>query len=251
MSSESATSPALIVTGASRGIGEAIVRELLYRGARVLGVARNLDASSVLQTEATSGSCHYLQADVTIEADRLTIVETAKRLFGRIDGVINNAGRAYRAPASETSIEEFRSLLEINLLAAFGLARAAYAALRASRGTVVNISSVTSQAVLPNRLAYGSTKAALDHITRSLAVEWGPDGIRVNGVLPWFTRTEMVEKVLQDAAFEHSLVAATPLGRLAEPADIARVAVFLALPDSAYVTGQLIAVDGGYLAQGL
>jgi tropinone reductase I len=251
MPSESATSPALIVTGASRGIGEAIVQELLHRGARVLGVARNLDASSVSQTDATSGSCHYLRADVTIEADRLAIVETAERLFGRIDGVINNAGRAYRAPASETSIEEFRSLLEINLLAAFGLARAAYPALRASRGTVVNISSVTSQVVLPNRLAYGSTKAALDHITRSLAVEWGPDGIRVNGVLPWFTRTEMVEKVLQDAAFEDRLVAATPLGRLAEPADVARVAVFLALPDSAYVTGQLIAVDGGYLAQGL
>lgn len=251
MPAESATSPALIVTGASRGIGEAIVQELLRRGVRVLGVARNLDRSSVLQTEVTSGNCHYLRADVTIEADRLMIVETAKRLFGRVDGVINNAGRAYRAPASETSIEEFRSLLEINLLAAFGLARAAYPALRASSGTVVNISSVTSQVVLPNRLAYGSTKAALDHLTRSLAVEWGPDGIRVNGVLPWFTRTEMVEKVLQDAAFERSLVAATPLGRLAEPADVARVAVFLALPDSAYVTGQLIAVDGGYLAQGL
>ena len=88
-------------------------------------------------------------------------------------------------------------------------------------------------------------------MTRSLAVEWGPDGIRVNGVLPWFTRTEMLKKVLEDAAFEQELIAATPLGRLAEPADIARVVVFLALPDSAYVTGQLIAVDGGYLAQGL
>ena len=88
-------------------------------------------------------------------------------------------------------------------------------------------------------------------MTRSLAVEWGPDGIRVNGVLPWFTRTEMVKKVLEDAAFEQELIAATPRGRLAEPADIARVVVFLALPDSAYVTGQLIAVDGGYLAQGL
>ena len=76
-------------------------------------------------------------------------------------------------------------------------------------------------------------------------------GIRVNGVLPWFTRTEMVKKVLEDAAFEKELIAATPLRRLAEPADVARVAVFLALPDSAYVTGQLVAVDGGYLAQGL
>ena len=84
-------------------------------------------------TEATAGNCHYLRADATVEADRIRIIETAKRLFGRIDGVINNAGRAYRAPASETSIEEFRSLLEINLLAAFGLTQAAYEALR-SRG---------------------------------------------------------------------------------------------------------------------
>ena len=247
MSSESAT-PALIVTGASRGIGQAIVQELIRRGARVLGVARNLDTSSAPSEEA---NCSYVQADVTVEADRAKIIETAKRLFNRIDGVINNAGRAYHAPASATSLEEFRSLLEVNLLGAFALAEAAYEELRASSGTVVNVSSVTSQRVLPNRLAYGSTKAALDHMTRSLAVEWGPDGIRVNGVLPWFTRTEMVKKVLEDAAFEQELIAATPLGRLAEPADIARVVVFLALPDSAYVTGQLIAVDGGYLAQGL
>ena len=250
MSSEPPTSLAFIVTGASRGIGQAIVEELIRRGARVLGVARNLRASSAPSEESTS-ACHYMQADVTLEADRTRIIETAKRLFGRVDGVINNAGRAHRAPASATSLEEFRSLLEINVLAAFALAEAAYEELRNSGGTVVNVSSITSQRVLPNRLAYGSTKAALDHLTRSLAVEWGPVGIRVNGVLPWFTRTEMVKKVLEDAAFEQELIAATPLRRLAEPADIARVAVFLALPDSAYVTGQLVAVDGGYLAQGL
>jgi Tropinone reductase 1 len=219
-----------------------------YAGARA---SRNPAAYSAPQAEAASGNCHYLRADVTVEADRIRMIETTKGLFGRIDGVINNAGRAYRAPASETSVEEFRSLLEINLFAAFGLAQAAYEELRASHGTVVNISSVTSQAVLPNRLAYGTTKAALDHFTRSLAVEWGPDGIRVNGVLPWFTRTDMVKSALEDAAFERDLIAATPLGRLAEPVDVARVAAFLALPDSAYVTGQLIAVDGGYLAQGL
>jgi NAD(P)-dependent dehydrogenase (short-subunit alcohol dehydrogenase family) len=172
------------------------------------------DVAAARQAEAASGNCNYLRADVSVEADRVTIIETTKRLFGRIDGVINNAGRAYRAAASGTSIEEFRSLLEINFLGAFGLAQAAYEELRASHGTVVNISSVTSQAVLPNRLAYGTTKAALDHFTRSLAVEWGPDGIRVNGVLPWFTRTEMVKRVLEDATFQQDLIAATPLGRL-------------------------------------
>jgi tropinone reductase I len=248
---ETVISPVFIVTGASRGIGHAIVRELLRRGARVLGAARNPDTSSAMLVTASTGNCHYLQADVTVETDRLRIIEKAKDLFGRIDGLINNAGHAFRAPAAKTSIDDFRVLLEINLFAAFSLAQAAYEELRAARGTLVNISSVTSQVVLPNRTAYGTTKAALDHLTRSLAVEWGPDGIRVNGVLPWFTRTEMVKRAPEDQAFERQLIAATPLGRLAEPDDVARVAAFLALPDSAYVTGQLIAVDGGYLAQGL
>src|SRR5215831_9576877 len=103
----------------------------------------------------------------------------------------------------------------VNVLAAFALAEAAYEELRNSGGTVVNVSSITSQRILPNRLAYGATKAALDHLTHSLAVEWGPVGIRVNGVLPWFTRTEMVKKVLEDAEFEQKLIAATPLRRLA------------------------------------
>jgi len=123
--------------------------------------------------------------------------------------------------------------------------------LKASRGSVVNVSSVGGSRVLPDRVAYGTSKAALDYLTGYLAVEWGPDGIRVNAVLPWFTRTDMVQKVLEDRAFERKLIAATPLRRLAEPADVARAVAFLALPDSAYITGQLLAVDGGYLAQGL
>ena len=96
--------------------------------------------------------------------------------------------------------------------------------------------------------AYGTSKTALDHLTRSLAVERGPDGIRVNAVLPWFTRTEMVEKVLEDGTVEEKLIAATRLRRLAEPADIVRAAAFLSLPDSDYITGQLLAVDGAICA---
>ncbi len=172
---EIAISHVFIVTGASRGIGHAIVQELLRRGARVLGAARKPDMSSAMLVKASTGNCHYLQADVTVESDRLRIIEKTKDLFGRIDGLINNAGHAFRAPASETSIDDFRALAEINLFAAFSLAQAAYEALRATRGTLVNISSITGQLVLPNRLAYGTTKAALDHLTRSLAVEWGPD----------------------------------------------------------------------------
>ena len=158
---------------------------------------------------------------------------------------------AFRRAAVDTALEDFRQMLEVNLLATFALCCAAHPHLKASRGSVVNVSSVTGSRVLPVRIAYGTSKAALDHLTRSLAVEWGPDGIRVNAVLPWFTRTEMVLKVLEDRDFERKLIAATPLRRLAEPADVARAVAFLALPDSDYISGQLLAVDGGYLPQAL
>jgi Tropinone reductase 1 len=237
--------PIIIVTGASRGIGRAIAEELQARGAVVVGAARN-----VADLSAADGLLP-VAADVAQDAGRKALLEAALGRFGRIDGLVNNVGGAFRCAAVDTTLENFRQVLELNLLSAFALSCLAYPHLKASRGSIVNISSVTSHRALPIRAAYGTSKAALDHLTRLLAVEWGPDGIRVNAVLPWFTRTEMVEKVLEDRAFEEKLLAATPLRRLAEPADIARAATFLALPDSDYITGQLLAVDGGYLAQGL
>jgi Tropinone reductase 1 len=237
--------PIIIVTGASRGIGRAIAEELQARGAVVVGAARK-----VADLPATGGLLP-VAADVAQDAGRKALLRAALERFGWIDGLVNNVGGAFRAAALDTTLENFRQVLELNVLSAFALSCLAHPYLKASRGSIVNVSSVTSHRALPVRAAYGTSKAALDHLTRSLAVEWGPDGIRVNAVLPWFTRTEMVAKVLEDRAFEEKLLAATPLGRLAEPADIARAAAFLALRDSDYITGQLLAVDGGYLAQGL
>jgi len=238
-------SAVIIVTGVSRGIGRAISEELQSRGAAVVGAARN-----VADIPATA-SLLPVAADVSQETGRKVVLEAALARHGRIDGLVNNVGAAFRRASLDTSLEDFRQILEVNMLSTFALSCAAHPHLKASRGSVVNVSSVTGSRVLPIRIAYGTSKAALDHLTRSLAVEWGPDGIRVNAVLPWFTRTEMVEKVLEDRDFEQKLIAATPLRRLAEAADVARAVAFLALPDSGYITGQLLAVDGGYLAQGL
>lgn len=237
--------PVFIVTGASRGIGRAIAKTLQSRGACVVAAARNFAG-----LEPTP-NLYPVTADVSKDAGREALVEAALQRYGRLDGLVNNVGLAFRATATETRLENFREMLEVNVLAAFALARLAYPSLKSSRGTIVNISSVMSRRVLPNRIAYGTSKAALDHLTRSLAVEWGPDGIRVNAVLPWFTRTEMVAQVLKDRAFEERLIAMTPLRRLAESEDIARAAAFLALPESNFITGQVLAVDGGYLVQGL
>jgi Tropinone reductase 1 len=237
--------PVIIVRGVSRGIGRALAEELQSRGAAIVGAARN-----VAEVPATA-SLLPVAADVTRETGRKAILEAALARHGRIDGLVNNVGAAFRRASLDTTLGDFRQVLEVNLLATFALCSAAHPHLNASRGSIVNVSSITGSRVLPVRIAYGTSKATLDHLTRSLAVQWGSDGIRVNAVLPWFTRTEMVEKVPEDADFEHKLIAATPLRRLAEPADVARAVAFLALPDSDYNTGQLLAVDGGYLAQGL
>jgi NAD(P)-dependent dehydrogenase (short-subunit alcohol dehydrogenase family) len=233
-----------LVTGGSRGIGRAIASLLLERGNRVITVARQFDCV------ALPGETQ-VRADIVTEAGRARVMEAVATEGGRLDGLFNNAGRAWRASALDTDSAGFRDLLELNLLVPLELAKEAHSHLHASGGSIVNISSITSQTVLPDRLAYGATKAGLDHITRSLAVEWGPDGIRVNAVLPLFTRTEMVEKVLADPEFESRLIEATPLRRLAEPLDIARAAVFLAGPEAAFITGQTLAVDGGFLCVGL
>src|SRR5262249_41283965 len=156
----------IIVTGVSRGIGRAIAEELQSRGAAVVGAARN-----VADVPATAG-LFPVAADVTQETGRKALLEAALARQGRPDGLVNNGGAAFRRAAADTPLEDFRQLLEVNLLATFALCRAAHPHLKASRGSVVNVSSVTGSRVLPVRIAYGTSKAALDYLTRSLAVEW-------------------------------------------------------------------------------
>ncbi len=244
----------VVITGAGRGIGAAIVAEFLRHGASVLGTARTLAGLDNLRSAHPDAinRLKTFQADITQPNDRERLMEHAKVLFGGLDVLINNAGGTFRAPATDSSTADFQRLLELNVFAAFELAKLSHPLLKASpRGSIVNISSVTSQVALPNRVLYGTSKAALDHLTRALAVEWGADGIRVNAVLPWFTRTPMTAAVLEDPEWSARILQATPLGRVAEPEDIARAAAFLAMPAANFITGQMLAVDGGFLAKRL
>ncbi len=194
----------------------------------------------------------HFRADITQPHDRERLIERSKLFFGGLDVLVNNAGGSFRAPALESSPADFQRLLDLNVFAAFELAKLSHPLLKAStHGSIVNISSITSHVALPNRVLYGTSKAALDHLTRALAVEWGADGIRVNAVLPWFTRTPMMAKILEDPEWSRRILQATPLGRVANPEDIARAATFLAMPAAGFITGQLAAVDGGFLAKGL
>ena len=243
-----------LVTGAGRGIGAAIVAELIDHGASVLGTARTQSDLDQLRADHPKAGdrLQIISADITQPEERTRLVAQAKQKLGGLDLLINNAGTSFRARAAESSVDDFRRLLDLNVLAAFDLARLAHSYLKAGpHSAIVNLSSVTSHVALPERVLYGTTKAALDHLTRSLAAEWGADGIRVNAVLPWFTRTPMTSGVLGDPDWSKRILHATPLGRVADPADIARAVAFLAMPASGYITGQLLAVDGGFLAKGL
>ena len=244
----------VVVTGAGRGIGTAIVAEFLRLGASVLGIARTQrDLDALLAAHAhVENRLKTFRADITQPNEREHLIERAKLSFGGLDVLVNNAGGTFRAPATESSTADFQRLLDLNVFAAFELAKLLHPLLKASaRGSIINISSITSQVALPNRVLYGTSKAALDHLTRALAVEWGADRIRVNAVLPWFTRTPMTANILEDPEWSERILRATPLGRVADPEDIARATAFLAMPAAGFITGQLLSVDGGFLAKGL
>jgi tropinone reductase I len=237
-----------LVTGAGRGIGAAIVGELLGLGAAVFGVSRTAAELETLKHERF----HFSAADLTVENERKRVMDTAVSELGGLDILVNNAGIAFHAPALESALTDFDRLMELNVKAAFHLAQLAHPFLKMSPpSSIINVSSVVGLFGLPDRAFYGASKAALDYLTTSLAVAWGKDGIRVNSILPWFTKTLMTGKTLADISTRERILSATPLGRVAEPEDIARAVAFLALPASAYITGQRLAVDGGFSQKGL
>lgn len=239
-----------LVTGASRGIGLAIARALGERGAEVWLMAR--DAGRL--DEAAAGLARDDITATTLTGD-VTDAKARERALAAIDGpldiLINNAGFNLRKAALEYEPDEPRRILETNLLAAFEMSRAAHTALKASGGaSVVNISSVAGLTHLRTGSPYAMSKAALNQMTRNLAVEWAADGIRVNAVAPWYIDTPLARQVLDDADFLAEVLARTPLKRIGRPEEVGATVAFLCLPAAGYVTGQTLAVDGGFSIYG-
>jgi len=237
-----------VVTGASKGIGAAIARQLAAAGAAVVvnyDSSREGAAKVVKEIVAAGGQALAVQGSVAREADVKRLFDEAEARFGRVDVLVNNAGVYAFAPLEQVTEAEYRRQFDTNVLGTLLASREAARRIEGP-GSIINLSSVVSENPLPGSSVYSATKGAVDAITQTLAKELGARGIRVNSIAPGPVRTEGFAQ----AGFEGSeagqhLVAGTPLGRLGEPDDIARVALFLASEESAWLTGERISASGG------
>lgn len=251
-----------LVTGGSKGIGLATVEVLLERGATVVFTARGhpaVDAVAAVLAErfldkGADGKARVvgLVADVTLPQDRERVRAYLAEHHGRLDVLVNNAGTNIRRAAEDYDEVAYRAVLEVNLHAPFHLSVAMLDLLKASdNASVINVASSAASVDVGSGAPYGMTKGGLLQMTRSLAVEWAEYGVRVNAVSPWYTETPLTEPVLGDVERKAGILRRTPLGRVAQPSEMASVIAFLAMPAASYVTGQTVNVDGGMLAQGL
>ena len=235
-----------LVTGGTKGIGRAIAEELAGLGAHVTIVART--AADVAATAAALNGTG-ITADVANPADRARIVAGIQ---SPLHVLVHNTGTNVRKPLVDYDDATWERILATNLTSAILLSRDLHPALRDARGaSVIHVGSVAGQLALPTGVAYAASKAGLAQAARTLALEWARDQIRVNTVAPWYTRTPLAQPILDRPDVLAEIEARTPLGRVAEPREIASAVAFLALPVASYITGQCLNVDGGMSIQGL
>jgi 3-oxoacyl-[acyl-carrier protein] reductase len=248
------TNKVAVVTGASKGIGAAIAKYFAAEGAKVVvNYASSKEGAEKVVKEITEngGTAIMVHADLSKEADVISLFEETKRAFGTLDILVNNAGIYKYEPIEQVSIDSINQHLNINVFGALLTAREALKLFGDRGGNIINISSVVSNTPLATGSVYSATKAALDAITVSLSKELGARNIRVNSILPGAVETEGSHSAgVIGSAFEEKLIESTPLGRMGQPEDIAKVAVFLASDDSAWITGEKIAVSGGIFYAG-
>jgi 3-oxoacyl-[acyl-carrier protein] reductase len=244
------TGKVAIVTGASKGIGAAIANGLADAGASVVvNYASSREGADrvVAAIVGKGGKAVAVKADVSKAADVGRLFDETKKAFGSLDVLVNNAGVYRFAPLEEVTEDEFRREFNINVLGVLLASREAMKYFGPKGGSVINISSVASTSPTPTAVIYSATKGAVDTITRVLAKELGPRKIRVNAIKPGGVETEGLHSMgVIGSDFEKQMVARTPLGRLGQPDDIASVAVFLASAASGWMTGETIAVGGGF-----
>ncbi|SER61788.1 3-oxoacyl-[acyl-carrier protein] reductase [Faunimonas pinastri] len=239
-----------IVTGASKGIGAAIAKELAAQGAQVVVnyASSSRGADDVVAAITTDGGqAVAVQASVANGEDVKRLLAETISVFGRLDILVNNAAVYGPTPLGTITIDEFRRQFDINVLGVIQTIQEAARHFGPSGGSIVNIGSIDSIRAVPGMAVYSATKGALDCLTRAFAAELGSRGIRVNTLAPGGTHTEGIESVgFIGSPSEKDMIGKTPLGRLGQPADIAKAVAFLASDDAAWITGDRMVASGGF-----
>jgi 3-oxoacyl-[acyl-carrier protein] reductase len=241
-SSSEQTSPAYVIIGAAGGIGSAVAWQLHAAGARLMLAGRTLEKLEPLAA-ALNARQHEVEATdfKAVEA----CLQTAQSEFGQVDGVLNCAGSILLKPAHLTTEVELREVIDQNLVSAFATVRAAAGVMRKNGGSIVLMSSAAAEIGLPNHEAIAAAKAGVVGLMRSAAATYAAQRIRVNVVAPGLVETPMSERITANETSKKASIAMHPLGRLGQPEDIAQPICWLLSPESSWVTGQMIGVDGG------
>ena len=241
-----------LVSGGSKGQGEAEAKLFAREGARVvLGDILDEEGRMVeAEINETGGEARYVHLDVTSEDDWAAAVREAVDSYGRLDILVNNAGIALRKVVEDTSVEEWDRVQEVNSKGVFLGTRAVIPAMRdGGGGSIVNISSIAGLVGMSSSAAYSASKGAVRLLTKSTAVQYGPEGVRCNSVHPGFVETDMTKEMLSDSEERARRLAMTPLGIFANAHDVALAVLYLASDESRYVTGSELVIDGGITAQ--
>lgn len=252
----------VVITGFTQGIGRATALEFLSCGAHVLGCSRHQqDVDDFVATCRSQGyeAIHGIACDVATADGRAELVRKSQEVFGGgLDVLINNVGTnlpASKRQASDMEDDDFSYIMDVNLKSAFSLSRDVYPLLKnapSGSGCVLFNSSVAGgPPAMKSGCLYGMSKAGMNMLAKNLACEWACDGIRSVSIAPWYTNTELAQKVLSNDAYRNDVLKRTPMNRTAEPEEVASVFAFLASEAASYITGCTVPVDGGYSVMGL
>ena len=242
------TDKVVIVTGAGSGIGAGTAQRFSDEGANVVLAGRTREKLQHVASKLPAARTHVHVTDVRLLSDVANLVAAALQRFGRLDVLVNNAGVAPTGPVDEVGIEAWNDVIATDLTGVFYCTREALPHLKATRGSIVNVSSVSGIGGDWGMSFYNAAKGAVTNFTRACAMDFGPVGVRVNAVCPSLTRTDLTQEMFSDDALIDRFRERIPLGRAAEPADIAGVIAFLASDDARFVTGVNLPVDGGLSA---
>ncbi len=243
-----------IVTGASKGIGKAIAIAYAREGASVVLASRSLDLLTAIekQIKGSGGEAAAMSLDVRNPDSVNALVENTVKKYGRLDILVNNAGVSMAHPSESLSAEDWKNALETDLYGVFyGCQAAARVMIPQGGGCIINVTSVYGIVAAPGRLAYCASKAAANMLTKVLAAEWAAKKIRVNAIAPGYTRTELVQGVIDKGMISlPAIEKRTPMGKIGEPEDMVGIAIHMACDESSYMTGSVVNVDGGWVAYG-